>query len=545
MKKSLMIMMLLGAVALYGQQIVQSAQPPQQQQQQTGAQSQQGAKPVQPTQPGQQPQQQPGQMQQAQPGQMQQAQPGQTQPSQPGQAQQPGAMQQPGQPGAQAAGAQCPQGEAVPQVPSGPAPPAPKAPEIKDQAEYNAYVAAVQAANPQAKASGLEGFLNTYPNSAAKRDALNTLMFLYSQTGNAERLQATAQKAAEADANNAIAWYFLAVLLRGNIESGKVPPEQVPQIAEQLAQTAQKGLQALPNQPKLSDQMTDAQFQQLRDSFYQEFVRGIGFAALQTKDYCKAQQYLTAVASKQSPQDPQAFATAYQLATAYLEQNPPNPFGFWWAARAVNLAPAQSKGDIQKYATYKYTKFHGDSDGWNEILTSAASATAPPAGFTVPPAPTPPEQAAKMVASKPVDQMSLDEIQFVLTSGNQQAADQVWTAIKDKPIAAEGAFVGPGDNPDTIQLAGLYDNINAKPPKADINMTLAVKPGKLPQSGATVDFQGNPVSYTPNPFMITMDKGCLIDMKTRKCMTATAAPARPTHRPGTTTHSTTRKPPGQ
>jgi hypothetical protein len=149
--------------------------------------------------------------------------------------------------------------------------------------------------------------------------------------------------------------------------------------------------------------------------------------------------------------------------------------------------------------------------------------------------------------------MSLDEIQFILTSGNQQAADQVWNAIKDKPIAAEGKYVGPGSDPDTIQVAGLYDDINANPPKADINLTLAVKPGakQMPQPGATVDFQGNPQSFTPNPFVITMDKGCLIDMKTRKCMTATATPAHPTRRPASrgttrgTTRSTTRKPPAQ
>lgn len=585
MKKALMVAMLLGAVAAYGQS--GETQQQQQQQQSSGASSgsmgsqtgtqgqmqgsQQGTQPpqqqtppgqAQPTQPAQQPgqmqQAQPGQMQQPgqqtqQPGQMQQQQPGQPGQQQPGQQQpaQPGQMQQPGQPGAQPTASQCPAAEPIAGAPTGAAPPAPKAPEIKDQAEYNAYVAAVQAATPQAKASGLEGFLTAYPNSAAKKDALNTLMFLYSQTGNADKLQQTAQKATEVDANNAIAWYFLALLTRTKLESGQVTSQsQAAQMGEQLAQYDQKGLQSLPQQPKLSDQMTDAQFQQLRDQFWQEFVRGLGLASLQTKDYCKAQEYLTAIAAKQNPQDPQAFAVAYQLATAYLQQTPINPVGLWWGARAVDLAPAQNKPDIQKYAQYQYTKYHGDTDGWNELLASAGSQTAPPAGFTVPPAPSPQEQAAKMVQSKPIDQMSLDEIQFILTSGNQQAADQVWTAIKDKPIAAEGKFVGPGDNPDTVQVAGLYDDISATPPKPDINLTLAVKPSakQMPQPGSTVDFQGNPVSFTPNPFMITMEKGCLIDMKTKKCMTATPEkPTRPTTRKPTTRGTTrsTRKPPSQ
>lgn len=580
MKKALMVAMLLGAVVALGQSA--DTQPQQQQSSgassgsmgsQTGSQGQMQGSQQQGTQPPQQQQQtppaqtqptqqQPGQMQPAQPGQMQQ--PGQTQQpgqmqqqmTQPGQTQQqpgqPGQMQQPGQPGAQPAAAQCPAAEPIAAAPTGAAPPAPKAPEIKDQAEYNAYVAAVQAATPQAKASGLEGFLTAYPNSAAKKDALNTLMFLYSQTGNADKLQQTAQKATETDPNNAIAWYFLALLTRTKLESGQVTsPAQATQLGEQLSQYDQHGLQSLPQQPKLSDQMTDAQFQQLRDQFWQEFVRGLGLAALQTKDYCKAQEYLSAEAAKQGPQDPQAFAVAYQLATAYLQQTPINPVGLWWAARAVDLAPAQNKPDIQKYAAYQYSKYHGDSEGWNELLASAANQTAPPPGFTVPPAPSPQEQAAKMAASKPIDQMSLDEIQFILTSGNQQVADQVWSAIKDKPIAAEGKYVGPGDNPDTVQVAGLYDDISATPPKADINLTLAVKPTakQMPQPGSTVDFQGNPVSFTPNPFVITMEKGCLIDMKTKKCMTPTPEkPTRPAARkPGTrsTTRSTTRKPPSQ
>src|SRR5438128_152215 len=85
-------------------------------------------------------------------------------------------------------------------------------------------------------------------------------------------------------------------------------------------------------------------------------------------------------------------------------------------------------------------------------LLRRKASTQPPAGFTVTPAPTPPEQAAKMVASKQVKDMSFDEIQFILTSGNQQAADQVWAAIKDKPIALEGKLIGL--TPTKLTVAG-------------------------------------------------------------------------------------------
>jgi hypothetical protein len=32
----------------------------------------------------------------------------------------------------------------------------------------------------------------------------------------------------------------------------------------------------------------------------------------------------------------------------------------------------------------------------------------------------------------------------------------------------------------------------------------------IPKEGTSLDFQGNPASYTPNPFMMTMDKGQLL-----------------------------------
>ncbi len=54
---------------------------------------------------------------------------------------------------------------------------------IKDPAEYNAYVAALQQTDPNAKISGLEAFLTQYPNSVMKNQALELLMGTYQQAG--------------------------------------------------------------------------------------------------------------------------------------------------------------------------------------------------------------------------------------------------------------------------------------------------------------------------------------------------------------------------
>jgi TolA-binding protein len=78
----------------------------------------------------------------------------------------------------------------------------PAKPQIKDPAEYNAYVSAVQQSDPAAKAQAIEAFLQTYPNSVMKEDALVTLMGAYQQAGNASKTIDTASRVLQANPNN-------------------------------------------------------------------------------------------------------------------------------------------------------------------------------------------------------------------------------------------------------------------------------------------------------------------------------------------------------
>ena len=81
--------------------------------------------------------------------------------------------------------------------------------------------------------------------------------------------------------------------------------------------------------------------------------------------------------------------------------------------------------------------------------------------------------------------MSFDEIQMILTSGNQQVAEQVWGQLTGKPIAIEGKVVNP--TPEKLQIAGTYDDINSNPPKPDIDLTMALPlgPKLLPKQNAS------------------------------------------------------------
>jgi hypothetical protein len=50
----------------------------------------------------------------------------------------------------------------------------------------------------------------------------------------------------------------------------------------------------------------------------------------------------------------------------------------------------------------------------------------------------------------------------------------------------------------------------------------------MPKDGATLDFEGTPVSFTPSPFVMTMEKGTLLTKAAPKTT------KRPVHRRPTT-----------
>ncbi len=106
-----------------------------------------------------------------------------------------------------------------------PAAPQAAAPVIKDPAEYNAYVSAVQQADPNAKISGLEAFVTQYPNSVMKNQALEILMQTYQQTNNVKKTMETGTKLVTAEPCHVRALtllsYFDRVLAQGGDPNAK------------------------------------------------------------------------------------------------------------------------------------------------------------------------------------------------------------------------------------------------------------------------------------------------------------------------------------
>ncbi|HEY7095157.1 MAG TPA: hypothetical protein VH437_00405, partial [Terriglobales bacterium] len=183
----------------------------------------------------------------------------------------------------------------------------------------------------------------------------------------------------------------------------------------------------------------------------------------------------------------------------------------FFIARAANLAAGSpGQAQIQSYGLSQYKKFHGSDQGWTELLATTKTTPVPPAGFSVTQyvPPTPAQQAAELVKTKPPKEMSFAEWELVLSAGAPEDAEKVWSAIKGNPLQMEGQVMSV--SPTEIQIAASQDDIDAK--RADIVLTMTTTiPAKLmPKEGGTLDFEGTPTSYTPSPFVMNMEEGTLL-----------------------------------
>jgi len=402
--------------------------------------------------------------------------------------------QQPSQPAAQAAQGQPPA-------------PASQAPVIKDPAEYNAYVSAIQQKDPAAQISGLEAFMTQYPNSVMKVAALQTLMQDYQQTNNQQKTIDTATKLVTADPTNVRAMALLAYFDRLKAQGGDANAKQDLVDAKKYGQM---GLDALPKFTK-PEGTSDADFQKMKDQMSGIFNAAIGISCLTDKDYDCARKALR-IAADLNPTD---FSIVYPLALAYAGPTPPDPKvspdsinAIWFAARASTVAPnPQYQQQIEKYAKNQYMKYHCAEDGWTDALAQAKATPVEPSNFTIKPCPTPQEQAHSMVTATAPEKMDFATWEFVLSNGTQEDQDAVWNAIKGKAVLMNGTVIKATAT--ELDIAASSDDIDAK--RADVILTLAEKLTlrQIPKEGASVDFQGEPASYTPNPFVMSMANGLL------------------------------------
>jgi tetratricopeptide (TPR) repeat protein len=226
----------------------------------------------------------------------------------------------------------------------------------------------------------MEAFITAYPSSIAKEDALEQAMAAYQRAGDEAKVADAARRILDGDPMNLRALAVLTALERLQVTAGHA--DTLPAMTEH----ADKGLAELPNWTQPAGMADDA-YKTLRDTMAVAFVGARGLALLQAKDFEGARRaYLKALAI-----DPANLEDAYQVGVAELQTKPTRVSGFWWLARAYDLAGEQNNQPVQRaigaYAKAKYAAYHGGGDGWDAIVAGAADKAKPPDDFAVRAAP--------------------------------------------------------------------------------------------------------------------------------------------------------------
>jgi tetratricopeptide (TPR) repeat protein len=383
--------------------------------------------------------------------------------------------------------------------------------QIHDPAEYNAYMAAFNMQDPAQKAAAMLAFVNQYPKSIVRMDGLEQAMAAYQQSSNASKVVETARMILQDDPKAVRALAVVTAIDRSLATSGNT------QALKESCDDAQKGLQALPTWPK-PEGATEPDFDKLKNQMADIFDGAAGFCALQNKDYASAKNYY----GKAAQLDPGNLQDAYQLAIADLESHPLDINGFWYGAKAINLAGdnAQARDGISAYVKAKYKNYTGNQEGWDQMVAAAATESAPPANIaaSIKAKPTPCEIAVDAVNQNDPATLSISDWEFVLSRAtcspaNREAAGKVWQTIQDKQKSGEKsvklklAVLVISATRDTIEAAITDENQQAK--KADLTVHLETPVLHPPAPGSLIDVVGVLSKYALDPFMFTMDKGSL------------------------------------
>ncbi len=379
---------------------------------------------------------------------------------------------------------------------------------IKDPAEYNSYMTALNTTDPAARGAAMESFLNQYPNSIVKLEALEQARSAYQQAGNQAKTEEMAQKTLQVDPNNVPALAIVVYMEGTRIKDAPT--------GAKARTDAEHCLQELPNF-KNPEGTSPADYEKMKTQMTNICSGTAAFGALQQKDYAAAQKFY----EQSLKVDPNDLAHNYQMAIALLESNPMNPLGFWYGAKAIGIAQSQNNAaavqSMAPYITSRYKKYHGNTDDWNQRVATAASQTAPPADFvaSIPLAPTQCDLAAQAVPATGEVDLSFGDRELVLacrdkTPANKAAADRVWQDLQTKEKNGEAKLKVPVKVvavPDENSLEVALSEDNQAANKTDMKVTMEKPMTKPPAVGSNLEIIGVITDYTPDPFMFTMTKG--------------------------------------
>ena len=195
--------------------------------------------------------------------------------------------------------AQAAQQAAPQQQPGQPA--AKKQPAPKTREEYDAYQKFWTATDPDEKVKQAEEFLQKFPDSELKIFAYRKEMEAYQQKNDFEKMREFGEKVLEAEPNDAISLILLCTAIPERTKDTDLDREQKLNTGEGFCKRA---LEAVDKLEKPSPQVTDQQWEVVRNDARSNALGGLGLVNLQRKNYPGAEESFRKATQLQSQPDP-------------------------------------------------------------------------------------------------------------------------------------------------------------------------------------------------------------------------------------------------
>ena len=408
---------------------------------------------------------------------------------------------------------------------------------IKDPAEYNAYQMFSTQTDPKQKAAAGEAFLDKYPQSVVKKAILDSMLDLYQQTQQPDKVLDAANKLLQVDPNN-----MKALLYSVMIKKGQCGAKNDAATCDDAAGLAQKGLQA----QKPAD-TEEGPWKTMTGVAYPIFHSAIALDnAISKKDFKGAQteytaelQLLTDEQSKsQGLPDTLALAQAYSQPGATQDL----PKACYLYARVLDFAPPQFKAQIEPKLNYYYKRYHGNLDGLDDLKEQAKGDKLPPGTIKIAPAKTPAEQIHELLASTPdLKTLALADKETVLALGSKEDADKLWALLKDQQTPVPGVVIEVEAN--TVKVAVTQDAkdtktadfvVNMKKPLTDADLKVVQVGYEFKAAPGAAQLVGNYDSFTQTPATPTTAQSAVIVLRDGEYIPEQKKKAAPAaRRPGT------------
>ncbi len=357
---------------------------------------------------------------------------------------------------------------------------------IKDPAEFNAYQIATSQTDPKTKASQLESFLLSYPQSVVKQAILDMLLDAYQGIGDADKTLSAASRLLQMDPNNLKAILYSVYIKNGRCArtvDQKTGLSTDPQTCDDAAILAGKGLTLTrPANIKSDD------WKKLTGAAMPIFHSAIALDYMVAKKNIKAAEaeYKAELMLYTDDQSKSAgLNDTLLLAQAYSQPGAAQDLvqAVWFYARVWDFAPPQYKAKIEPELERFYKKYHGGLDGLDAIKAQAAATTFPPATFVIAPAPTAADYAHTAMATSDPSTLNLEDKEFILANGSKDDANKLWAILKDKATPVPGVVI---EATTTINAIKVVLTQGGKTTDFAVNLKAPVSNPDIPAKG--VDF---------------------------------------------------------